>query len=296
MMIKQPNWGDTMPYNTILVHVDDSAHAPARIALAVALALREGSHLIGAAMTGVSRQLYQGVPPEQDDPTLALHLDMLRASARSALAGFSAQCQAAGLHAAEARLVDDEAGDGLSLQGRTADLVVISQADPDGKAAAAAMPAQVITGTGRPVLVLPLALAPAGCGRRIVVAWDASREAARAVQIALPMLQQADSVELAVFDSGGNGQMLADALSADPLPYLERHGVQASLVVHAVEKRRGPHRRHEVGDALLARAQALDADLLVMGAYGHSPLRESVLGGVTRTMLEAMTLPVLMVH
>ena len=89
---------------------------------------------------------------------------------------------------------------------------------------------------------------------------------------------------------------MADAAAADPRPYLARHGVTAALSVHTVDGRRGAHRRHEVGDALLSLAAKVSADLLVMGAYGHSRVRETILGGVTRTVFEAMTLPVLMAH
>ncbi len=285
-----------MPYRTILVHLDDAAGSAARLRLAAALAASAQGHLSGAAFTGLSRHLYHSMPPEQDDPTLATHLAMLREQAGAGLAGFDAACTQAGLRSFEARLVDDEQGDGLSLLARGADLVILGQARPDAKAAAAALPVHVITHSGRPVLVVPFAWSSERCGQRILVSWDASREAARALQLALPMLQQAGKVELAVFDTGASTPLVADAFAADPRPWLARHGVQAEMAVHAVEKRRGPHRRHEVGEALLGRAAAMDADLLVMGAYGHSRFRESILGGVTKTVLEAMTLPVLMAH
>jgi nucleotide-binding universal stress UspA family protein len=285
-----------MPYPTILVHVDDGPACAARIALAAQLALRAGGHLTGAAPTGVSRFLYHSMPPEKDDPTLGLHLDMLREQARGALDRFHAQCRAAGLASCTATVIDDEAGAGLSLHARAADLLVIGQAEPNAARGAADLPAYVITNAGRPVLLLPAGASVAQTGRRILVAWDGGREAARAVQLALPLLRQAERVSIAVFEVAAAEHTVADAMAADPRPWLRRHGVEASLTVHAVDHQRRLNRRHEVGERLLSLARDSEADLLVMGAYGHSRFRESLLGGVTRTVLEAMHLPVLMAH
>ncbi len=284
-----------MAYPTILVHVDDSARAAERIRLATQLAKRARGHLIGAAATGVSRFLYHSMPPEQNDPTLALHLDILRKQAGSALAAFSTECAAAAV-SCEARVIDDEAGAGLSLLARAADLVVLGQADPKGKAMLADLPVHVITHAGRPVLMVPFAGRQATVGRRVLVSWDGGREAARALQLALPLLKDADAVTIAVFELASDPHKAADALIADPRPLLARHGVTAGLTVHAVDHQRRLNRRHQVGERLLSLAADVSADLLVMGAYGHSRFRESLLGGVTKTVLEAMTLPVLMAH
>ncbi len=291
-----------MSYRTILVHLDDSPRCDGRVAVAAGLARHLDAHLLGIAPTGVSRYLFPTMPSEQSDPSLALHLGFLREQAQGAVARFGTQCtqvtpgtQGAAL-SFEGRVIDDEAGGGMCLYGRTADLIVVGQADPDGAAVLADLPAHVVLHAGRPVLLTPFSGFSAPVGRRILVSWDASREAARALQLALPLLKAAEHVELAVFDTRGSGHVMTDTGVADPLPYLARHGVEASLSVHAVEVRRGPHRRHEVGDALLALAGAMAADLLVMGAYGHSRMRETILGGVTRTVFESMTLPVLMAH
>jgi nucleotide-binding universal stress UspA family protein len=145
------------------------------------------------------------------------------------------------------------------------------------------------------VLVLPYAGAPPRFDGKVLLAWDGGREAALALQLALPLLRRAASVRVAVFEPAAAGRTLADALAADPLPLLARHGVQAELSQHVAGGKRGRH-RHEVGDALLALAAELPADLLVMGAYGHSRMRETILGGVTRTVFDRMTIPVLMAH
>jgi nucleotide-binding universal stress UspA family protein len=287
-----------MSYHTVLVHVDDSARAAERIRVAAAIARRCDGHLIGAALTGVSRFLYQNYPPEDSDPDLALHLVFLRERAHQALAGFTREAEASGLASFETRVIDDDAGGGISLHARAADLVVISQFEPDQPTPAVTpdFPAYVVMHSGRPVLILPYAGAVAAVGRQVLVSWDASKEAARALLLALPFLKQAERVRIAVFDASPGSRTLGETSAADPVPYLARHGVEAELSVHAVGGKRGPYRRGEVGEALLSLATDISADLLVMGAYGHSRLRETILGGVTHTVFEAMTIPVLMAH
>jgi len=99
-----------------------------------------------------------------------------------------------------------------------------------------------------------------------------------------------------VFELASDQQRLADAIAADPRPWLARHGIDAELAVHAVDHHLRLSRKNEVGERLLAVAADSGADMLVMGAYGHSRFREAVLGGVTRTVLEGMAIPVLMAH
>ncbi|WP_229505399.1 universal stress protein [Massilia mucilaginosa] len=284
--------GIIMAFQTILVHVDDSTSAPARIGVAIALA-KQGGHLIGVAPTGVSRTLHPNLPPGQTDPTLALHLGFLREQAHSALAAFSARCEAAGLSSYEARVLDDDAAGGLCLHGRVADVIVLSQSDPDqgGPGLLADLPADVVLHAGTPVLLVPFSGERASVGQRVLVSWDASREAAIALRLALPLLRHAASVDLAVFDTGPGSHTAAEAQAADPRAWLARHGVRASFATHPLA-----HKRQHVGDALLALVAQKNADLLVMGAYGHSRVRETILGGVTRTLLAAMNVPVLMAH
>lgn len=285
-----------MDFKTILVHVDDSVRSSARVGAAAAIARRSGGHVIGAALSGISRFLYQSMPSEASDPTLALHLDFLRERGRDALALFTKQMETGAVASYESRLIDDEAGAGISLHARAADLVVIGQAEPGQSGALMAdFPAYVVIHSGRPVLLLPFGIGECDPGRRILVSWDASREAARALQLALPLMAAATSVTIAVFDTRGDNRTVADATAADPVQYLARHGIAAELLVAPVEHKRGT-RRHDVGDALLLLAAARSADLLVMGAYGHSRFRETILGGATRTVLEGMTIPVLMAH
>lgn len=299
-----------MAYKTILVHVDETPHCAARILLAGELALQEGAHVVGAATTGISRFLYQNETVDGDDPNLARHLDILRERAAHALAEFAPRLQKLGVQSYEQRILDDEAAAGLSLLGRHADLVIVGQLDPQGRGPD--VPAEVLAGSGKPVLVLPFSArtssaiavtrdgiaSPGGPApaRHILAAWNASREAGRALQDALPLLRRADSVTVAIVDADARPGVFGDPPGTDILAWLERHGVLATLVLGQSERQGLLKRPGNVGEQLLALAAERDCDLLVMGAYGHSRFRETLLGGATRSVLDAMTLPLLMSH
>jgi nucleotide-binding universal stress UspA family protein len=120
----------------------------------------------------------------------------------------------------------------------------------------------------------------------VLVAWNASPEASRAVSDALPLLARAERVNVVVFAAGPAGDH-GEEPGADAALYLARHGVKA-----AVSRYGSPGL--DIGSQILSRAADMTVDLIVMGAYGHSRIRELVLGGATRTMLESMTAPVLM--
>lgn len=281
-----------MSYKTIVLHLEESDGLERRIRLAAALALREQAHLIGVALTGISRYLYQDQVADQDDPHLALHLNMLRTQARRALAGFAPLMEQLGVHSHEQLVVDDEAASGLSQAGRCADLLIMGQSQAQrGKALLGDLPGDVLMQSGRPLLLLPPGPAPVpdGAPARILIAWDHSREAARAVTAALPLLRGATEVSLALIDQDGEA-------GAAMQRYLSRHGVAARLLHQRLREDGRRRRPDEIGAALLGLASEHGCDLLVMGAYGHSRFRETLLGGVTRTLLATMTLPLLLAH
>ncbi|MDB5917027.1 MAG: Universal stress protein [Massilia sp.] len=279
-----------MSYKTILVHVDGSRHAEARIALAVRLAADHGAHLVGAAMTGVSRFIFQGANVDVARTVLAGQLDVLVGQANDALARFEAIAGTVDGLSFEPRLVDDDAGDGLALQARYADLVVLSQFDPDDPVARVDpdLPAYVMLNSAGPVLMVPVIKAPAAAGSHVLVAWDESLQASRAVANALPLLRHAASVTVALFNPDAPGRLAG----ADIALYLARHGV--NVVVRREDNEKGSGA--DVGSALLSLGPDVGADLLVMGGYGHTRFREVLLGGVTQTVLKTMTIPVLMSH
>jgi nucleotide-binding universal stress UspA family protein len=279
-----------MSYKTILVYVDESRHMAERMKLAILIARAEKAHLIGAAATGVSRFVYGNDDVHPKDPTLAAHLAFLREGADQALAKFEAIAKAAGLESFEKRVFDDEAGAGISLQARYCDLVVIGQTDPEEPAPGAMpmFPEYVVLHCGRPVLLVPYAGEYLHVGDKVLLAWDASLEAARAVAGALPLLKRAGSVEIVIFNAQASPLLPNMQPGSDLAVYLGRHGIKATVSLEKADI--------DIGGALLSLAADRTADVIVMGAYGHSRFREILLGGVTRTMLESMTLPVLMAH
>lgn len=287
-----------MSYKTILVHVDESRHAEQRIRIAAAIAAQQKAHLVGAATSGVSPYVYQGgaVTAAAADTTtpLGFHLTALRGHARSALDKFEAIAATLNLDSYESALIDDEAGAGISLRARYSDLAVIGQFDPDERSPVVLsdFPEYVLMNAGRPVLMVPYTGTFNTVGRRVLVGWDGGVSAARAVTYAIPMLQQAEIVELAVYNAGAESASRQSAHGempgADVALFLARHGVK----VNVIQQKTGMN----VGDALLSLSVDLGSDLMVMGGYGHPRFREILLGGVTRTVINSMTVPVLMAN
>jgi nucleotide-binding universal stress UspA family protein len=178
-----------------------------------------------------------------------------------------------------------------ALHARYADLTILGQRDPDSDATGPIRPRpeRVTLASGRPILVVPYAGRFETIGKCVLIAWNASREAARAVADAMPLLAAADRVTVLAVDpqSGPDGH--GDLPGADIALHLARHEVKAQI-------ERTVSADVPIGEVLLSRAADLGADLLVMGAYGHSRARELLLGGATRTILASMTIPVLMSH
>ena len=175
------------------------------------------------------------------------------------------------------------------LHARYADLTIVGQGVDLGDAPRdlAALPEELALGVGRPVLVVPRYGTFPTVGSRVLIAWNGSREATRAVNDALPILQRARKVTLL---SMNPEEVIAPRVpGADIALHLARHQV----TVEAAATRATDIK---VGDVLLSYAADIGADLIVMGAYGHSRLREMVLGGATRHILQHMTVPVLMSH
>jgi nucleotide-binding universal stress UspA family protein len=177
----------------------------------------------------------------------------------------------------------------MRLSARYADLVVAGQPEADDEGDLRGLADELVFSAGRPVLFVPYAGRFPALGKRVLVAWDAGREAARAVTDALPLLQRAEAVEVCAFDPEKRARKHGEQPGADVGLYLARHGVKVTVA-------RQSGAGYDVGAQILSRAADVGADLVVMGAYGHARVREMVLGGATRTLLEAMTVPVLMSH
>jgi nucleotide-binding universal stress UspA family protein len=279
-----------MSYKTILVHVDQSKHAPARIRLAAEIALAENAHLVGAAMTGISRFVYQDSAIDITRTVIADQIDALNKGANQALEQFDDIARQVGVPAYERRLVDDEPEGGLALQARYSDLVVVSQTDRDEPTASMAsdVPEYVMLNCARPVLVVPYAGRFSNVGKNILIAWDGSMEATRAITNAMPLLRRAKNVTVVSFNAASQYDVHGEQPGADIALYLARHNIKVEIVQR--------NTRTDIGNALLSTAADLQSDLIVMGGYGHTRFREVMLGGVTMTILNSMTVPVLMSH
>jgi nucleotide-binding universal stress UspA family protein len=269
-----------MDYKTILVQVDDAPDSPDRVAFATRLANAHGAHLVGMVQTGISQFIRDTSLPGVELGDLTSLFASLRDAARQRAAGFDTQAQKAGVASFAHRIDDEDAGLALALQALYADLVIVGRAGHG-------VPEYVAINSPSPVLVLPPQWPHAGDVERAMVAWNASPEAARAVRLALPLLTRARQVELALFDEESL-RVRSPEDAAEMAQFLARHGVAVEVSLH--------HPRGDVGDALLARAEERRIDLLVMGCYGHSRYREILLGGVSRTILRRLSMPVLLAH
>ncbi|ARJ65285.1 hypothetical protein WV31_06290 [Magnetospirillum sp. ME-1] len=169
----------------------------------------------------------------------------------------------------------------LALHARYADLTIVGQASPG----ASDHVTETLMSVGRPILAVPRHGRYPKVGQRVLVAWNASREATRAVFDSLPLLAGAANVTVMTMDAKDDDRVPG----ADIGLALARHGIKVEVVHSTLGD-------IDAGNALLSRAADQGADLLVMGAFGHSPLREKMLGGATRHILDHMTVPVLLSH
>ena len=278
----------SLSYRTILVHLDESPACSARVELACSLARAQPGHLVGLVPSGYTRLAgeaatsaatarYPQVPArEAAQRAGALAADFERSAAAHRVASF------------EARVHDADPTSAVLAVGPGADLVIVGQTDPEAWNPFAPAVAQVLMELGRPVLVVPCHGRHAAVGRNVLVAWDGSAQSTRALGLALPLLVRATSVHVAVLQGVADEAPVAADAMRDLGRNLERHGVAATLERVVASD--------DVAPALRLRAADEGADLIVMGAYGHSRLREWILGGATREMLERMTVPVLLSH
>lgn len=278
-----------MSYKTIAVYLDDSKHCKARIDVAADLARRFDAHLVGVYST-------ESIPPAHalQDAWLAEKLAARSNAAveRITLAHELFHSRAGEIDPARRELRELDISAMEAMQTTYADLFVVGQTDPDERIlnAPPSLPELIVLSLGRPILFVPyFTNTYPMIGKKVLVAWNASREAMRAVIDALPLLQQAQRVTAMVINAKQDRNNSIDIPAADISLFLARHGVKVEATQSYTDE-------ISVGDELLARVADGEFDLLVMGAYGHSRWREIVLGGATQTLLQHMTVPVLMSH
>lgn len=279
-----------MTYKTLLVHCDADRRAAVRLELAAEMAAQWSAHLVGLHARQPVR-LPGYVLAELGEDLIAQHRRASERQAESVRQAFDQVVRRAGLTGSEWRSYEGDLLDVLTLSARYADLAILGQHDPDddGSTIPSYFAELAAVQAGRPVMVVPYAGRFDKRIRRVVIAWNASRESTRAVTDAMPFLRNAEKVTVLVINpkqgAGGHGEVPG----ADLALWLARHGVKAEATVD-------PGVTIDIGSYLLSRSADLQADLIVMGAYGHARMREIVFGGVTRTIMTEMTVPVLLSH
>lgn len=275
-------------YKTILVHAGPPLDAGvARVAARMASAF--DARLVGVACSGIELLLAPGLV-ETGSETIARHLMDRIDAASSALVDLQELAREDGVILVETRRANGRAEKALMEQALFADLAVVGQGMGlrSWRNAWRTLPEQLLRNAPRPVLVVPDGFSGQSCGERVVIAWDGSAAVARAVFAALPLLQQADVIEAVTYatDDGFNVPGKMDSLSA----YLATHGVFART--RFLRARRNV----DIGEALLGHVQSCGADLLVLGAYGHSRLRELALGSASARVMRQLRVPAFFAH
>lgn len=276
-----------MAIRDILVQFDTTDACPGRLDLAIRLAVSHGARLVAMGVIEVSALpgVGEAMINLEDGRAVAAREDAIRrrlmAAAAVLQAGFEAHLAAAGVAGAW-RLLETRADHAIVAEARAADLVILGQRNRDDPASVNWTPVleHVLMDSGRPVLVVPASRTFTAIGSRVLVGWNGGREAARALHDALPLMGAGASVTVLA------AQEAAESVEA-VVAHLVRHGLDARGEVNA-------ERDGSVG--LLRKAADLGADLVVTGGYGHSRLREAILGGVTRNLLQETMVPLLMSH
>ncbi len=275
-----------MALRDILVFLDQFDHSAVRLEAAVDLAARHGARLIGLRAE-VHPHLPNAIRSDVVDAALSAHDDAIRADTLTLEAAFRERASAARVDC-DWWVVRDGGVAKVCELARYANITVVGQpaADAEEEFSGADLLHDLVLSSGRPVLVVPRAALAGSLGRRIAIAWNGSGEASRALADAMPLLRKADQVAILLAKSADSAHVLAMLVN-----HLKRNGVAAEA--RGIEARAYDH---DAGTALLAEADAFAADLLVMGAYGRSRIRELVLGGATRHILQHLPIPALMSH
>jgi nucleotide-binding universal stress UspA family protein len=270
----------------VLVVIDTVASIPRRLKLVAALAKQADIRITGAFVTGLP-----GSAAFADLQGWAVMVDAYMTSQRDeaakAEAAFRSEMGQLKL-AGEWLFREADLTESVTTLARLHDLVVLGQPEPS-EPVIALRPEEVVLAAGRPVLVIPYAGDFSEIGRHVIVAWSGTRESARALHDAMFLIERAETVTILEVDRPGSDGGAADLSAADVVAALKRRGITAKAEATVSDGT-------PVADIILSLAADLSADLVVMGAWGHSRLREFVLGGVSRGILKEMTVPVLMSH
>ena len=278
-------------FRRIAVHLDHGADCQRRLDFCLRIAKAHDAHLTGIFASYVSPGYFHdeaGLWVQAMDKAVLVH-----EKARSAVqTAFSQAAQDAGVAASWRQGEEGTPAECASGYARHSDVLVVSQQNRHDPQAAIGndFVEQVLLSTGRPVIVLPTSGTFHSLGDRVLYCWDRGRESARAIADAAPLLRNAAALRVLSLDEGRDAKGDCGIPFEDLAAYCSCHGFP--LPVHEARDTRDI----DIGDAILTSAADFAADLIVMGAYGHSRMRQLVMGGATRSLLAAMTVPVLFSH
>lgn len=277
-------------YRRITVHLDHGFDCTRRTALALGLATRHKAELVGVYASSAPPQYYYGESVMMSR-TLNI-MKNLQAQNRGAVQNAFLEAAAAADVPAVVRAGESSPSATVALHGRASDLIIVSQQNRDDVEAAHEneFVEQTLLTAGRPVMVLPSSGEFPVVGDRVLLCWDGSREAARALADAAPLLQGASHVVVLTMDEGAATRNVESIPFEDLATYCVAHGIPAPDHVRRDIKGVG------VGSTILNAAADYSADLIVMGAYGHSKFREWAMGGATASILKSMTVPIMFSH
>lgn len=280
-----------MSCKRLLVFLDDSLTCVTRTQVAIQLARQLDCQLVGLAPTGLLELPAVPSSAAAMSEFAATAWDAMRDQAERVAERFRHDCRTAGVASFEVIIDEADKASSLVRHAHCSDLTLLTQADSDapGHRAASELVETVVLHSARPTLILPHTGRFDPIGTRALVAWDESRESARAVADAMPLLRRAAEVRLATWPEGdGSERQVLQAQLDAACGWLALHGVAAQAQIEAPNP--------SIAAALLARAAESRSDLIVMGAWGHARWAERLLGGATRGLLRSMTIPVLMSH
>lgn len=279
-------------YRDILVHIDTTSACKERLSVALKIAKAQNAHL-----TGLYLLPYPEIPRFMEVQITEEIISQQRAAmaetAATARKEFESACEAAGITFSwrQTSCATSATADTAAMYARHHDLTIMGQYDPESSdpCSMSEMPDKVILTSGAPVLVVPYVGRFDKVGERVMVAWKPYREAVRAVNDSMPLLENAKSALVLCADPNKAARDTMPVPGVDIAERLDRHGIK-------VRKESMNATGIGVGDLLLSRAADESIDLIVCGAYGRPRLRELMMGGVTQHLLRHMTVPVLMSH
>jgi len=277
-----------MSLKDILVHMDDTPHCEKRMKLAIKLANQHGAKLFalftraGPNVLGISSHVEKCRKRHKKEGETAHKIYRKLAEKEGIDLNW---------HTAKFPGTDDLVTDQLVHYAQHMDMTIVGQYDHS--TATGSVPSdlaeRLVLETGRPTLIIPYAGEFKQIGKRVMIAWNTGRESVRAVNDAISLMQDAKKVHVVAINPRKGHKRHGDIPSADIADHLKRHGIEAEAEYMNTKEL-------DPGNTLLSLAVDESIDLLVMGAYGHHRFRELVMGGVTREILDHMTLPVLMSH